>query len=271
MNEQHFAELAAGHALHALSPDDEREFTLALAAHPEWEHHVRADAEALARLADLSDPIDPPARVRHDVLARIGAMPQFAAEPRAEAATEEDVPVVAPPVLSDVTATEVPAGVGTAPTRRGLGRRGWFALAASLALLLGIGGAAAIVTQQFARPAAVVALEQIEQAEDAQSASTTLPDGGEATVHWSSSVGEAVLVSEGLPPIEADQSYELWFVRGTDPIAAGVFEADHSGNATALLAGEMSPGDVIAVTVEPLGGSPTGEPSSDPILAIPTA
>ncbi|WOQ69104.1 anti-sigma factor [Microbacterium limosum] len=271
MNEQHFAELAAGHALHALSPDDEREFALALAAHPEWEHHVRADAEALARLADLSEPIDPPARVRHDVLARIGAMPQFAAEPRAEAATEEDVPVVAPPVLSDVTATEVPAGVGTAPTRRGLGRRGWFALAASLALLLGIGGAAAIVTQQFARPAAVVALEQIERAEDAQSASTTLPDGGEATVHWSSSVGEAVLVSEGLPPIEADQSYELWFVRGTDPIAAGVFEADHSGNATALLAGEMSPGDVIAVTVEPLGGSPTGEPSSDPILAIPTA
>jgi anti-sigma-K factor RskA len=33
----------------------------------------------------------------------------------------------------------------------------------------------------------------------------------------------------------------------------------------------MSPGDIIAVTVEPAGGSPTGEPSGDPILAIPTA
>jgi anti-sigma-K factor RskA len=33
----------------------------------------------------------------------------------------------------------------------------------------------------------------------------------------------------------------------------------------------MEPGDVIAVTVEPQGGSPTGEPSSDPIVEIPTA
>ena len=90
-------------------------------------------------------------------------------------------------------------------------------------------------------------------------------------MHWSSSVGEAVLVSEGLPPIEADQSYELWFVRGTDPIAAGVFEADHSGNATSLLGGYMARAAVMGLSVLPLGGSPTGEPSSDPILAIPTA
>jgi anti-sigma-K factor RskA len=33
----------------------------------------------------------------------------------------------------------------------------------------------------------------------------------------------------------------------------------------------MEPGDVIAVTVEPQGGSPTGEPTSEPIVAIPTA
>jgi anti-sigma-K factor RskA len=33
----------------------------------------------------------------------------------------------------------------------------------------------------------------------------------------------------------------------------------------------MHEGDVIAVTVEPAGGSPTGQPTSDPIIAIPTA
>ena len=31
-----------------------------------------------------------------------------------------------------------------------------------------------------------------------------------------------------------------------------------------LLEGTMEPGDVIAVTVEPQGGSPTGEPTSEP-------
>ena len=90
-------------------------------------------------------------------------------------------------------------------------------------------------------------------------------------MHWSESVGEVVFVSDGLPTLSSDQSYELWFVRDSGAIAAGVFEAGGDGNATALLSGTMSPGDVIAVTVEPAGGSPTGEPSGDPILAIPTA
>jgi anti-sigma-K factor RskA len=38
-----------------------------------------------------------------------------------------------------------------------------------------------------------------------------------------------------------------------------------------LLDGEVEPGDVIAMTIEPQGGSPTGEPSSEPIVVIPTA
>ena len=36
MNEQEFAELSAGHALAALSPEDERRYREALAVHPEW-------------------------------------------------------------------------------------------------------------------------------------------------------------------------------------------------------------------------------------------
>jgi anti-sigma-K factor RskA len=59
-------------------------------------------------------------------------------------------------------------------------------------------------------------------------------------------------------------------VRGDEPVPAGVFDAD-AGDTTALLEGAMHEGDVIAVTVEPAGGSPTGQPTSDPIIAIPTA
>jgi hypothetical protein len=37
-----------------------------------------------------------------------------------------------------------------------------------------------------------------------------------------------------------------------------------------MLDGEMVPGDVITITIEPQGGSGTGVPSTDPIVEIPT-
>jgi anti-sigma-K factor RskA len=252
MTEEEFAELAAGHALHALDPEDERAFVDTLARHPEWRHHLDADRVTVSALAEGVPEAAPPAALRAGLLDSILTTPQKRVDAEPAAA--------------------VPTPAAHAQERRaGWGARAWFALAASIALLLGVGAGATIVAQQLNRPAAVVALDRIEAAPDAQSASTTLPDGGEATVHWSESLGETVFVSAGLPPIEADQSYELWFVRGEEPIAAGVFTADDSGTATALLAGQMAPGDTIAVTVEPAGGSPTGQPTSTPIVAIPTA
>ncbi len=126
------------------------------------------------------------------------------------------------------------------------------------------------VGDQLTTPASVVALDEIEASPDAQSETVTLSDGGEATAHWSETVGKAVLVTDGLPTLADDQSYELWFVRDGAPISAGTFTAD-DGSATALLAGAMEPGDVIAVTVEVAGGSPTGQPTSEPIVMISTA
>lgn len=260
MNEKEFAELAAGYALHALSDEDERAFLGALTEHPEWEHHLLGDQAVVAALAEQTAEVSPPEGARAGLMALIMTAPQHA------------------PPADDRRETRARAGADApvAPSRgrtrsRGLGRRAWFALAASVALLVGVGAGATIVAQQLDRPAAVVALDRIEAAPDAQSATTTLPSGGEATVHWSQSVGDVVLVSEGLPPIEPDQSYELWFVRGEEPIPAGVFAAGEGGTATAVFTAEMAPGDVVAVTVEPQGGSPTGLPSGPPILVIPTA
>ncbi len=90
------------------------------------------------------------------------------------------------------------------------------------------------------------------------------------TAHWSESVGKAVLVSDGLPAIADDEAFELWFVRDGAAISAGTFTAE-GGTATALLDGAIETGDVIAITVEPAGGSPTGQPTTDPIVAIETA
>ena len=177
----------------------------------------------------------------------------------------------APPVAEPVEPPAQPAP--NTETIQAISRRRWtrgmLGLAASLILLVGLGFGAASLGQLFNRPAAVVALEQIENAPDAQMVSAEVADGGNATVHWSESVGKVVLVSQGLPSIADDESFELWYVRAGDPIPAGTFE--NPAEATVLLDGTMEPGDVIAVTVEQQGGSPTGTPTSDPIVTIPTA
>jgi anti-sigma-K factor RskA len=263
VNEQEFAELAAGHALASLSPDDTQAFELARRQHPEWEHHVTADAATAALLADAVVDVAPPPGVRAALLAQIAA-----AAPSGESASPEAGPAEHPLPLRSDRRSSTPEREHRKARR--WGTRSWFALAASLALVVGVGWGAVFVSQQLNTPASVVALDQIEAADDARSETVALPDGGEATAHWSESIGKAVLVSEGLPAISADQSFELWFVRDDAAISAGTFTAD-DGDATALLAGDVQPGDVIAVTIEPSGGSPTGQPTSDPIVAITTA
>lgn len=248
MNEQEFAELAAGYALHALSPEDERAFETERRQHPDWEHHVTADAETAVALAESVSDVAPPPALRSALLTQISAGPQA-------------------PVAQQ---TQESGSVPQPAKARRWGTRSWFALAASLALLVGVGWGAVTVGERLNTPASVVALDQIEAASDAQSETVALSDGGEVTAHWSESIGKAVLVSDGLPTIADDQSYELWFVRDGDAIPAGTFTSE-DGTATALLEGAMESGDVIAVTVEQAGGSPTGQPTSDPIFAIETA
>lgn len=259
MNEQDFAELAAGHALHSLSREDEARYAAALDAHPEWRAIAEDDDETVALLAGHAGPTVPPAHLRDALLAQISTTPQ---DP-VPAADEPDVPTV--------------SSIATAPTtgmQQVVRGRRWtrsiFALAACLALLVGVGIGAVAINDYLNRPASVVALEQISGAPDAEQSTVELADGGTATAHWSASLGSAVLVTDGISTLSEDQAYELWFVRGETPISAGVFAAD-DGEATAVLEGELHAGDVIAVTVEQAGGSPSGLPTTDPVLAIPTA
>lgn len=263
MNEKEFAELAAGHALHALSDADEQRYALALVSHPEWEAIVNDDIETAHLLADAASTQTPPPSIRAALLAQIATAPQgddAGTSPLASSVSQ------ATPV-DEAIPSEGGEELLRPPRRWG---RAIFALAASLALLVGLGFGIATLTSQLTTPASVVALEKIQSATDAQQASVELESGIVATAHWSASVGDAVLVTDGLDPLSDDQTYELWFVRGETPIAAGIFETD-AGTATALLDGAMHEGDVIAVTVEQSGGSPTGKPTSDPIIAIPTA
>ncbi|MFE7844166.1 anti-sigma factor domain-containing protein [Microbacterium sp. NPDC057407] len=305
MDEQEFAELAAGYALDALSPADRRAFETARAEHPEWEHWIVSDAATATALADAVTDAAPPLTMRSTLLSRIATMPQLPeidaaaaaaahldAPPSLAAASSVPAAGVAPdaPETADVdaaTAAEASGASGsdrrvmvepapTTTTIQAISRRNWtkglLTLAASLVILVVLGFGAVTINQYVNRPPAVAALQEIESAPDAQSATAELTDGGIATAHWSESLGKAVLVSDGLPAIAEDESFELWFVRDGGAVSAGTFDAATEGaSTTTLLDGALEPGDTIAVTVEPEGGSPTGSPSSDPIIQIPTA
>jgi len=264
MNEKDFAELAAGAALHALSPDDERLFRRVLAEHPEWESIVEADAATAVQLAAPFTAEVPRPDIRAALLAQIATTPQNGGDdlPPADTRVDTDTDAVGHSESRSDDATAL------RPPRRW--SRAIFALAACLAVLVGVGAGAVALNDYLNRPASVVALQQIEAADDASQASVTLDDGTTATAHWSPSLGSAVLVADGLAAPADGMTYELWFVRGETPVSAGVFDVD-DGDATAVLSGDMHEGDVIAVTVEQAGGSPSGLPTSDPVIVIPTA
>lgn len=286
MNIDEFAELSAGHALGALSPDDEAAFAAARAEHPEWESVVDSDEETATALADGVDPVAPPVALRSQLLSAITASMDPTPPPLTDDALEDDAlegddtrtrvsnrvrPAEATdsaPAVADAAEAAPPTEVVQAIQRR-TWSRGVFALVASIALLVGIGWGAGSVSRLWQTPPAVTALQQIEQASDASSADAAF-DGGTATVHWSESLGKVVLVADGLPALDPDRTFELWYVRAGTAIPAGTFDAS-GATATAQLAGRMQPGDTIAVTVEPSGGSPDGTPSTDPVVVVPTA
>ena len=75
---------------------------------------------------------------------------------------------------------------------------------------------------------------------------------------------QIVVVPATPSPIGANRSTELWLIpAGQKPISVGVFTADATTTLSlspALLA-QLGPTAVLAVSVEPQGGSPTGQPT----------
>jgi hypothetical protein len=100
-------------------------------------------------------------------------------------------------------------------------------------------------------------------------------DGGSETrlVFFNGATGSGAVVIDdgdtsvqfsGLPALDATQVYQLWVIEDGPPQSAGLLALDASGNARQDLGGRVSASAVLAITVEPAGGSP--QPTSDPIL-----
>lgn len=68
----------------------------------------------------------------------------------------------------------------------------------------------------------------------------------------------AVLIVSGLDPLPPERDYQLWFLRDGEPMGSAVFDVPHSGEGQILVHAPRQLGhfDLAAITPEPAGGSP---------------
>ena len=74
----------------------------------------------------------------------------------------------------------------------------------------------------------------------------------------------AVLMVEDMPPIPEEKTYQIWVIEDDVPKPSGLFEP-RQDSVAAIVENPLKEGNVVAVTVEPEGGSP--KPTTDPMLA----
>ena len=224
---EHVDELIAGHALRALSSEDEERVVVHLAECERCRRRLRETEAVAATLAYGVPQVAPPPELRSRVLAI--AEPVVAAPAAAPAAE----PVARP-----------------APARAN--GRWWprFAAVAVPAMALALVG-------MLAWNISLRNDVNANRDDLATGAAVTLPGVGNVVAQTN---GNATLFAS-LRPAPDGKTYEAWILRGSAALPAGVFKG--GGTVELHLTQSAKPGDKIAVTIEPAGGSQ--KPTTTPI------
>jgi anti-sigma-K factor RskA len=76
----------------------------------------------------------------------------------------------------------------------------------------------------------------------------------------------AVLIVAGLPKLEANQTYQVWLIKGDKPVSAGLLTVDENGQGVVIVTSEeaISSFKSLGISVEPQGGSP--QPTGDIVV-----
>jgi anti-sigma-K factor RskA len=239
MDDVHPSGLFAAYALHALSAEETATVEEYLATHPDAAREVAVLKEAAAMLPYSVPPITPSPQLRLRVMADVYR----------EALAESDEQ----PHLR----VERPVPIERARAWRGGGMIWPFAAVILLVLSIGFGGWAVVLNRD---------LNQKEQTITAAGTAKPLvattpgvPARGELLRLASNQA--AVLTISGLPPLTGGKVYQVWFIAGTTPVAAGLFSPNTDGSWSGLVRGDVTSAQAIAISIEPPGGSaaPTGD------------
>jgi anti-sigma-K factor RskA len=235
MNHERFDELKDAYALGALPEQERRELEEYLAAHPERQAEID-ELGNVASLIALSPPEqEPPSELRRSIMDVVEAEAQ-----RPPARTRSWL-----------------AGVRELLSVRNL------ALGAAALLVIGLfswnmllqgqvqdlqGQVASLQDSQESR---MVALAGTGAAQRAQAEVILLKDH------------KAVLMAEDMPRVPENKTYQIWVIEGDVTQPSGLFEPDGE-TVAAVVEKPLDEDDVIAITIEPNGGSQ--QPTTHPML-----
>lgn len=247
--QRHELHLQAGcYALDALAGNERAEFERHMARCPSCADEARGLRETAARLA-MATAVTPPPELRSRVLTaalRTRQLPPPGRRPLAR------------------------AGARTGPRRRSLTRAGFTAailtLAAAVAVLLFTQASTSSQLQQAqARNSAIAA---VLAAPDARVESAPVTIGGTVTAVLSAREHVAVVTTADVPSPPQSRVYQLWIMTATGAArSAGLLNVTSSGLTAPVLASGVLPGDRLAITVEPAGGS--AQPTTAPVVVVP--
>ena len=88
-----------------------------------------------------------------------------------------------------------------------------------------------------------------------------------ATVLWTPQSPTALIYSDNLPQLTPDKAYQVWLIKGSQPISVGVFQPDAEGVGVLIFQSDqpMTDFSAVAISTEPAGGSQ--QPTTTPIAA----
>ena len=274
MVHEDYREMIAAQALSALDAEDARALATHLETCAECRSEMREWEKTAALLAFDTQSLEPPTRVREQVLATIRA------EGRQSANTE---------TLQDGQHDDEPARRADSvvvpfarPRTNVWSSFGSFGAIAAALALVGLIISLLVVWQQnraakaevarlssevreteeqLAREREVVALITTPGARMAELAGTKVAPGAHAMIAYDKN-GHAMLMAKGLPAAPPGKAYQLWFIMGGKPMPGRVFVSDPKGNGRLedQVPAEALSGAVFAITLEPANGvqSPTG-------------
>ena len=221
MNCSEVRELTAAYVLRALEPDEQREVEAHLPGCDLHEEIAGLRAAALA-ISVTALEREPPPALRERLLERaVGQSAGRAVQP--ERRPREGRPELG--WLRVERALSLPAALAAAFAAIAIALGVWVAV-----LLGGDDGSSALVRHVSEE---VIEARLVYVAEDAT----------------------ATLTIGGLMALGADEDYQLWVIRDGTPVGVGVFDAAADGTAGASFEYGLRTGEVIAVTIEPAGGS----------------
>ena len=239
--------LSGAYAVDALDDAERASFEQHLAGCADCRAEVAELSATAGSLASLTETTPPPS-LRASVLSGI-------AQVRPIPPPTENVAVPADDEEPDAGGTVVPI--------RRRPRTAWFAAAAAAAVIA-IGGLA--WSPWSNDTGSQSPMDQVTAAADAMTVSTT-KDGATAEVAYSKQLAKAAISVTGMPPAPDGMTYQLWYVgQGGTATPAGLLGVDAGGSGQALLTGQATPTDKVAMTVEPAGGS--AQPTTDPLVVL---